>query len=673
MGEYFTAYCYNPENGYDFGKEQQVPPNLFIRSSFRDYGDFNPTYPTTQDTSQFEQIDEDRRAIVKNPIDGEDSVYNWFAETGRTKSLGLRLQSNPDHTGEAYYVGMHMRSNNWVYTPEPQLKAGTVVTMSVYIYNNDDYAHTFNTRTNESNDPIKWNGASESFTGTSVKIEAKSWARLEWQHTLKYNHEGSYSEQGDLGMRVYQAKLSGTIKADFIIAMPKVEAGTKATPYRDTAYEFGSTTYWRTHDPAFRPYVGKGVTDSDNWEDYTNWTQVSTESLDNRNADIGYTKAEVHCLMLPEDAGQGIGGQRPKIWVGIDSDTFNVATGRTVQFSQLNRELNFVGHIAENETDNEGAYNYNDSTWVNMGDIMYCSQNGLLIDPVVGEMANLGEDGSQHTQGTLMRVDEVARDIIYNLGASYTGAFANVDYNQECESFRPKTASLKVASKSHPDASGGAGSYIEQIWQYGMTTKPYKINRFTTNSKWTKAITNFIYNDGVTVFSRIWNEMPDWFRGGNMGDIKPLPQRIMMINMTTKKWWWFDYNKKTGLWERSAEKTRASSAPTLITTAYANGLPKDGKLKGAVIFTDTNYADYSSKMMPSSLGLDILFPDERKENCYYAPMWHDNSYRSDMYYWGDTSLVRNNFNFNDQKYGVFGVYEINLMSGTMTLRRVWNR
>lgn len=672
MGEYFTAYCYNPETGYDFAKTQQVPPNLFTGSSFKGYGNFSPTKPTTQNTSQFEQIDGNNWAIVKNPINGEDNVSNWFPETGRTKSLGLRLQSNPDHTGEAYYVGMHMRVNNWIYSPETQLKAGTVVTMSVYVYNNDDYAHTFNTRTNESNDPNKWNGASENFAGASVRIEPKTWARLEWQYTLKYNHEGTYKEQGDLGMRVYQAKLSGTIKADFIIAMPKVEAGTQATPYRDTAYEFRSTAYWTTHDPVFRPYVGKSLTDSDNWEDYTGWTQVSTESLDNRNADIGYTKAEVHCLNLPEDAWQGIGAVRPKIWVGIDSDTFNVATGRTVQFSQLNRELNFVGHIAECETDNTGAYNYNDSTWVNMGDIMYCSQNGLLIDPVVGEMANLGDDGSQYTTGTLTRVDEVARDIIRNLGASYTGAFADIDYNQESESFRPKTAGLKVASKSHPDASGGAGAYIEGIWNYGMTTKPYKINRFTTASKWTKGITNFIYNNGVSVFNRSLQDMSDWFREGNMGDIKPLPQRIMMINMSTKKWWWFNYNAKTRLWERSAEKARASSAPTLISTAYANGLPKDGKLKGSVIFTDTNYADYSSKMLPSSLGLDILFPDERKENCYYAPMWHDNNYRSNMMYWGDTAYVRSNFVNNDQKYGQFGVYDINLMSGTMTLRRVWN-
>lgn len=668
MGEYFTAYCYNPETGYDFAKTQQVPPNLMENSDLQLYNNINPQKPTDIATKQFEQIDNEMRADIT-----KESVYPWFKETGRTKAQALRCKGTVEENSSGYFVGMHMCTFNWVYTPA-QLKAGTVITMSVYVYNNDDYAHTFNTRTNESNDPLIWNNASTDTAGaTNVNIEPKTWKRIEWKYTLKYDHIGSFNEVGDLGMRVYQHRLSQGVKADFLIAMPKVETGTKATPYRMTEDDEKASTLWRTHDPYYLPYVGRATTDSDNWEDYTGWEQVSTESLDNRNADIGYTKAEVHCLSLPEDASQGIGGQRPKIWVGIDSDTFNVATGRTVQFSQLNRELNFVGHIAENETDNGGAYNYNDSTWVNMGDIMYCSQNGLLIDPVVGEMANLGEDGSQYTSGTLTRVDEVARDIIRNLGASYTGAFADIDYNQESESFRPKTASLKVASKSHPDASGGAGSYIEQIWNYGMTTKPYKINRFTTKSKWTKAITNFIYNDGVTVFSRMWNEMPDWFRGGNMGDIKPLPQRIMMINMTTKKWWWFNYNKKTGLWERSAEKARASSAPTLISTAYANGLPKDGKLKGAVIFTDTNYADYSSKMMPSSLGLDILFPDERKENCYYAPMWHDNSYRSDMYYWGNTSLVRNNFNFNDQKYGVFGVYEINLMSGTMTLRRVWNR
>lgn len=669
MGTYYTAYCYNPENGYDFGKEQQVPPNLMETSDLHAYGNVNPPKPTTKQNKQFEQIDGEMRADIT-----KESVYPWFKETGRTKSTVLRCKSTVEAGGAGYYVGMHMCTFNWVYTPA-QLKAGTVITMSVYVYNDDDYAHTFNTRTNESNDPLKWNGASESTAGTSVKIEPKTWQRLEWQYTLKYDHVGSFSEVGDLGMRVYQAKLSKGIKADFLIGMPKVEIGTKATPYRMTEKDEKSTAYWTTKDPYYRPYVGRATTDSDNWEDYTGWEKVSEELLDNKYADIGWTKAEAQLINLPEHKSDITDETRVNMWVGIDSDTFEVGTGRTVQFSQLNRELNFVGQVVECGTDNAGAYNYNDSTWVNMGDIMYSSQNGLLIDCALGEMANLGDDGSQYaptTAGALTRVDEVARDIIRNHGASYTGAFADVDYNQESESFRPKTANLKISAKEHPDASGGASSYIENIWNYGMTTKPYKINRFTTKSKWTKGISNFIYNNGVTYFSRIHNDLADWFRGGNIGDIKPLPQRIMMINMTTKKWWWFNYDKKQGLWVRSAEKTRASSAPTLISTAYANGLPKDGKLKGAVVFTDTNYADYASKNLPSTLGLDILFPDERKEFVYYAPFWHDGNYRSDMNWWGATSAVRSNFAYNDQKYGKFGVSAIDLMNGTCTMRRVWN-
>lgn len=669
MGTYYTAYCYNPENGYDFGKEQQVPPNLMETSDLHAYGNVNPPKPTTKQNKQFEQIDGEMRADIT-----KESVYPWFKETGRTKSTVLRCKSTVEAEGAGYYVGMHMCTFNWVYTPA-QLKAGTVITMSVYVYNDDDYAHTFNTRTNESNDPLKWNGASESEAGISVKIEPKTWQRLEWQYTLKYDHIGSFSEVGDLGMRVYQAKLSKGIKADFLIGMPKVEIGTKATPYRMTEKDEKSTAYWTTKDPYYRPYVGRATTDSDNWEDYTGWEKVSEELLDNKYADIGWTKAEAQLINLPEHKSDITDETRVNMWVGIDSDTFEVGTGRTVQFSQLNRELNFVGQVVECGTDNAGAYNYNDSTWVNMGDIMYSSQNGLLIDCALGEMANLGDDGSQYaptTAGALTRVDEVARDIIRNHGASYTGAFADVDYNQESESFRPKTANLKISAKEHPDASGGASSYIENIWNYGMTTKPYKINRFTTKSKWTKGISNFIYNNGVTYFSRIHNDLADWFRGGNIGDIKPLPQRIMMINMTTKKWWWFNYDKKQGLWVRSAEKTRASSAPTLISTAYANGLPKDGKLKGAVVFTDTNYADYASKNLPSTLGLDILFPDERKEFVYYAPFWHDGNYRSDMNWWGATSAVRSNFAYNEQKYGKFGVSAIDLMNGTCTMRRVWN-
>lgn len=668
MGEYFTAYCYNPENGYDFAKTQQVPPNLMENSDLQSYNNINPQKPTDIATKQFEQIDNEMRADIT-----KESVYPWFKETGRTKAQALRCKGTVEANGADYFVGMHMCTFNWVHTPA-QLKAGTVITMSVYVYNNDDYVHEFNAQTNESNNPLAWNGASEVTDGTKAVIEPKTWKRLEWQYTLKYDHIGSFNEVGDLGMRVYQAKLSQCIKADFFIGMPKVETGTKATPYRMTEEDEKASISWRTCDPYYRPYVGKSVTDSDNWEDYTGWQQMSTESLDNRNADIGYTKAEVHCLNLPEDTAQGIDGKRPKMWVGIDSDTFNVATGRTVQFSQLNRELNFVGHIAETETDNAGAYNYNDSTWVNMGDIMYCSQNGLLIDAVVGEMANLGDDGSQYTSGTLTRVDEVARDIVENHGANLPGSWGDISFKKETEGeWRPKSAGLKVASSLHPDASSGASSYIEQVWQYGFTTKPYKIKRFTTDSKWSKAITNFCYNNGVSVFDRSKTAMPDWFREGNIGDVKPLPQRIIMINMTTKKWWWFNYDKETGLWVRSAEKDRTRYSATLVQEWYKHGLPKDGKLKGCVVFTDTNYTDYAYKNLPSTIGLDILFPDERKENCYYAPMWHDNNYRSDMCYWGDTSLVRNNFNFNDQKYGVFGVYEINLMSGTMTLRRVWNR
>lgn len=665
MGTYYTAYCYNPENGYDFGKEQQVPPNLMETSDWENYGNVNPPKPTTKQNKQFEQIDANMRADIT-----KESVYPWFKETGRTKAQVLRCKSTVEADSDGYYVGMHMCTFNWVYTPA-QLKAGTVMTMSVYVYNNDDYAHTFNTRTNESNDPLVWNGASENTAGaTNVRIEPKTWERIEWQYTLKYDHIGSFSEVGDLGMRVYQAKLSQGVKADFLIGMPKVEVGTKATPYRMTEGEEKSTAYWTTKDPYYRPYVGRATTDSDNWEDYTGWEKVSEEILDNKYADIGWTKAEAHIVVLPESAN--VASDRINMWVGIDSDTFDVGTGRTVQFSQLNMDYNFVGQVVENATDNNGAYNYNDSTWVNMGEIMYSSQNGLLIDPVLGEMGNLGQDGSQFTTGTLTRVDEVARDLIVNQGASYTGAFANVDYNEEAQSFRVKTQDLKVASATYPDASGGASSYIENIWNYGMTTKPYKVNRFTTKSTWTKGMSNFIYNNGITYFSRIHNDLADWFRGGNIGDIKPLPQRIMMINMTTKKWWWFDYDKKQGLWVRSAEKTRSTTAPTLISTAYANGLPKDGKLKGSIVFTDTNYADYASKNLPSTLGLDILFPDERKEFVYYAPFWHDGDYTSDMNWWGASSAVRTNFAYNDQKYGKFGVSAIDLMNGTCTMRRVWN-
>lgn len=665
MGTYYTAYCYNPENGYDFGKEQQVPQNLMETSSLQAYDNVNPPKPTTKQNKQFEQIDADMRADIT-----KESVYPWFKETGRTKSLVLRCKSTVEAEGAGYYVGMHMCTFNWVYTPA-QLKAGTVITMSVYVYNNDDYAHNFNTRINESNDPLVWNGASPSTAGVSnIRIEPKTWKRIEWQYTLKYDHIGSFSEVGDLGMRVYQAKLSQGVKADFLIGMPKVEIGTKATPYRMTEGEEESTAYWTTKDPYYRPYVGRATTDSDNWEDYTGWEKVSEELLDNRHADIGWTKAEAHIVVLPESAS--VASDRINMWVGIDSDTFDVGTGRTVQFSQLNMDYNFVGQVVECATDNNGAYNYNDSTWVNMGDIMYSSQNGLLIDPVLGEMGNLGQDGSQFTTGTLTRVDEVARDLIVNQGASYTGAFANVDYNEEAQSFRVKTQDLKVASATYPDASGGASSYIENIWNYGMTTKPYKVNRFITKSIWTKGMSNFIYNNGITYFSRIHNDLADWFRGGNIGDIKPLPQRIMMINMTTKKWWWFDYDKKQGLWVRSAEKSRATTAPTLISTAYANGLPTDGKLKGSIVFTDTNYADYASKNLPSTLGLDILFPDERKEFVYYAPFWHDGNYTSDMNWWGATSAVRTNFAYNNQKYGKFGVSAIDLMNGTCTMRRVWN-
>lgn len=664
MGTYYTAYCYNPENGYDFGKEQQVPPNLMETSDLQSYNNINPPKPTDIATKQFEQIDENMRGDIT-----KESIYPWFKETGRTKAMALRCKSTVDPGAVGYYVGMHMCTFQWLHTPT-QLKAGTVITMSVYVYNNDDYAHNFVTGTNESNDPSKWNEESEFSSGVEMSIEPKTWERLEWQYTLKYDHIGNFNQVGDLGMRVFQDWLSQGIKADFLIAMPKVELGIKATPYRMTEEDEKASISWRTCDPYYRPYVGRSVTDSDNWEDYTGWELVSEELLDNRYADIGWTKAEAHIIILPESAREV--SDRINMWVGIDSDTFEVGTGRTVHFSQLNMEYNFTGQVVECATDNTGAYNYNDSTWVNMGDIMYSSQSGLLIDCVLGEMGNSIQDGSVLATGTLTRVDEVARDLIVNQGASYTGAYANVDYNVEANTFRVKTASLKVSSATYPDASGGASSYIENIWNYGMSTKPFKVNPFTTNSTWTKGMSNFIYNDGVTYFSRIHNNLADWFRGGNIGDIKPLPQRIMMLNMNTKKWWWFDYDKSQGLWVRSSEKTLASVAPTLISSAYSSGLPRDGKLKGSIVFTDKSYTDYASKNMPRSLGLDILFPDERKEFVYYAPFWHDGNYTSDMNWWGATSSVRTKYLYNDQKYGKFGVSEIDLMNGTCTMRRVWN-
>ena len=661
MGLYYTAYCYNPDTGFDFQKDTNVIPfNYFPSSDWRPWNNF--------DNSNLEPSGQHLSYLLYDfdNTDWKKFDVSEFPECGRTKAKGFTL--SPKNANGGYYLGMNLDVYSWV-DKMPEFAVGEDVSVSIYVRNDDKLgrSHNFSLRWIESNDASKYGNNAESGALQTMLIPADGkFYRLEGTFKCKYKHGGVNADgfKTPIGMRVYQAKLSaGDDKSAMSIIMPMFNKGTKATPYNATEKDIEAVE--SSFDPWRLPYKGTASESSDDYKDY-DWTLEGNTVINDKLNYEGVTKPEIAHIYVRDTTHRGI--------VGINNDTWDNGNGRTVSFNLINRKDNLVGHTIQIERKGEQAsiHDENSGTWVDTGDLLYCSQNGLLIDQGLGEMSNSLDDGSFYAkEGALLRVDEALNSALYSYPSSLPPFYADEDMSVESSANRLKTDGIKVNHTTPPDASNGIASLLDELFQYGVATYPNKVNKYKTKTKSIKGVWSWTRNDiaGQWYNTSGWDIM-DWFRGGNMGDIKPQAERLVFVNLATKKVWWFDW--ENGSWKKSTEKTMPSARPTILNSYYALGLPKDGKVKGQIIFTDKNFADFGSQISSKTLGDNSLFPAETKENVFYAPFWHDFRYNSWAWWWGYTATWNNGKpSYNNPKYGSFGVKTVDFFNGTCNLERIW--
>lgn len=662
MGIYYTAYCYNPNVGFDFQKSTNVIPfGLLPDNNWNAWNNFDgSSLPAGTHLSNL-LYDFDRTDWRKFDV-------SEFEESGRTKAMGFTLLPKTNEGG--FYLGMNIDVYSWVDTM-PDVAVGEDISCSIYVRNDDKAGktHTFSLRWIEGDTPEKFGNNAESGALDSMAIPADGkFYRLKGTFKAKYKH-GGYQSDGfktTIGMRVYQAKLSaGDDNSAMSIVMPMVNKGTEATPFNMPERLANVPDSESKLDPYRLPWRGVSSTDSDNYEDYT-WSMEGKNVINDKLNYEGVTKPEIAHIYERDKAQRAI--------IGINEDTWNNENGRTVSYNVINRKINLVGHTIQIERKGETAsiHDENSGSWVDTGDLLYSSQNGLLIDSGLGDMSNSLDDGSFYAkEGQLLRVDEALNSAMYSYPTSLPAFYANEDMAKESSAYRLTTDGIKVHHTTPPDASNGINSLLAELFQYGVATYPNKINKYTTNTKSIKGVWGWTRNNarGQWYAHNGW-DIFDWFREGNLGDIKPQAQRLVFVNLATKKVWWFDW--LDGLWKKSGEKTMPTTRPTILSSYYALGLPKDGKTKGQIIFTDKAYGDFGSQISSKSLGEESLFPAETKEKVYYAPFWHDWRYNSYDFWWGYAETWNNGTpKYNNPKYGSFGVKNVDYFAGLCDMERIW--
>lgn len=692
MALYSRAYCHNIITGFDFSHSRKMNYNL------------SNSYCTAYDRQDLDtfkilaQIDGEERAI-REVYD----IETICPESGRHGLKGYRMKSSVPAEGAGYYVGLHLSAMSYAYPLNNgvDIPAGTKVTFSVYVKNLNDFRARFITRTNESNDWNMYGEQAESTEGTQMWLEPNEVGRLTWTYTTKYKHRGksipwhsdgtAEPDTGDLGMRVYQYKLGTPVTesrkqtADFYIFMAKVEIGETVTPYTGTQYMHERQNSQNYEDWHFMlPYEGKKVGEpSDNWEDYT-WDSGDMPEMATWKWNHGAFKSEV-ALTLCRATPKNDVNKTTRHWVGIDSETWNNESGRTVEFSVINRDFNPIGQWFEVERgDNSWApHEIHDGTWVNTGDTLYIPQQGVAVDTALGEMANMFDDGTFYAGGTTCRIDEVLRDVVRNYPLSLpeyfwdemsvsSGARNNL---QRLEyPFRDNLQYIRVNSKKVPKADSGLQPYLDSLWNLAISTYPRKFNKVSGNPKEyngkLKGAPSFADMAGTFNYTRIFQDTGDWFREGAFGDYRPKPKVIIFRNIELRKMWWFTWDN--GQWKRSSEVSFAS--PATLVSSYS-GMNFPGNVRGNINFTTSPYSDFSAVDTLTDDKLDFMLPDDTIDKCYYAPKWHESKYNTWDSYWGAEAVRADGYNFNTQqgKYGSFGCHDVDFQSGTMTLRRIWKR
>lgn len=445
----------------------------------------------------------------------------------------------------------------------------------------------------------------------------------------------------------------------FEVYLPKIEQGGEVTPFvedRDEFYMFQKTNDDDGTPPFTGIYEGKPP-QSTNYKDY-NWTGVRLTNffyLEER----GICKQEaVWCMSRPLNQ---------RVLIGIDSDTYDTEAGRTLKFHVINGNngiFDLTGNVIypEQFTDKRQTFDSDTKAWVDNQEPLYVTDGNTAIDCTFGEMASNIIEGYYYQQADKRyRVDELLRSAMVNTGYNMGSYWADWWFDDYVNEMRASynIENCRVSEKiNYSSMNEWTGSVS---FPTGVVLAPYKPKLNETDTKKLKGVSSAtsIWATGVL---RTERSTEDWFREYENSITRPVPTQILFANYNTKKAWLFQ-QQSNGTWSKSGEFTIPASA-----TAFARAwdiIPKNGELKGNVIMTDKNYADFPTKARPITLGVEELFPVIKYNEVKFNPQMYATAYNTKLFWWGQKANVSN------LTYGECGIRSVDFMTGLCTIERVY--
>ena len=446
----------------------------------------------------------------------------------------------------------------------------------------------------------------------------------------------------------------------FEVYLPKIEQGGEVTPFVEDRDEFNGYRKTNTDDgtPPFTGAYEGTEPQSTDYKDYA-WAGSKTDKELFYLEERGICKQEaVWCYSRPL-------GQR--VLIGLDSDTYDTEAGRTLKFHVINGNkgvFDLTGNVIypEQFTNERQTFDSDTKAWVDNQEPLYVTDANTAIDCTFGEMASNIIEGYYYQQADKRyKVDELLRSAMVNTGYNMGSYWSSWDFDSYVSEMRATygMADCRISEKtSYSSMNEWTGSVS---FPTGVVLAPYKPKLSETDTKKLKGISSAttIWAKGVLKTER---EVEDWFREYENSRTRPVPTQILFANYNTKKAWLFQ-QQSNGTWSKSGEFTIPASN-SAVASAWGI-IPKNGELKGNVIMTDKNYADFPANARPITLGVEELFPVIKYNEVKFNPQMYATAYNTKLFWWGQKANVSN------LTYGECGVRSVNFMTGLCTIERVY--
>lgn len=624
------AYTWNEKTGLDFCKE--LPQwNLLTRSNLRFL-----TGDTSEDPDKFDPS----HYFKLNDLSEVDRTSQFPNDWHRPYSLGIRLYNPKNATGKWGWTYL----THWEKLPvKPNLTQGNKIGVSMRL-------------TNFGRKPLDFN--LKLLYGNSV-ASVGTYTVEPWQYVF-------ISELVTLMQTETVEKLGLTVELDSTgqeeqigLFFPKIEMD-KVTPYVTTEEEYN---YLNSQDMAdSRPvYTGYSETDSDDFRSYVWGGQLNDENYELFGGDTKQNAVWCYCRPL---------GQR--VLIGIDSDIYTNASGRTVKFHVLNGNksvFDMTGNTLypEQFQDARQAFDGVGNDWVTIQEPLYVVDQNTAIDPVAGEMANVVIEGYHYQQASQgYRVDEIPCSAIANVGYSLGSYYVNENSDKEIDVMRGRVGITPPQVFGSPSYSGMNDWMTTYGLPNGLIMRPWHVRMVDTETNLTK-IKGISIGWNVATFQKYLatdHVTEDWFRSYDNKRTKAIPDRVLFINDKAKRAWLYKYNTTKSAWERSVEYTIPAGGTAFL--RYWTIVPKDGNMNGHIVFTDKTNTEMLQNVRPNWLDYDEFTPKVQYDEVKYNPQMFTNLYNTRYQWWG----IKDE-NPQNQSYGPCVPYEMDFMTGLCKLERIY--